>query len=959
MNEFFMNGGNSNIYTAVATSAPALLPQQAEKQARIEMALKFLNLLFGAVVERIFGYLWTKQDKATYPFAVSNATEREAMAKKAIELSDEGKDVYFGINLMNESPARNSRVKAAHVTLQTATVTDIDILGGEHTDPNKYPADFNAAKEFLPFPVSLTVFSGYGLHGYCLYVEPIIITAENRSEVTKRNRKFIDAIRSRAGKYVKAVDSVHDLPRVLRMPGTFNYKCGRENAPLCRLVEVNDVRFTPAELDEKLNASITPKEKSTQQKSKPHSSSPVYQSVDDRDRALNMLAVIPVADLSRDEWLNIGMALKNNGNNVSDWEQWSRADERFKEGECEKLWQGFTYGGGLTIATIHDIAKRFGYQEPSHSNHSDETRKDNVVRTRDRISDCPVNLILPENFIWTKKGITQLVPSKKKDRDFDYFPVTATPIIITREFCEPIKHRTEYEIAMLLRGKWIRTEVDGKTLTEARLLTELGNYGAIINEVGRLKKFFDALRACNPDLPQVAAYKQTGWTSDDFEDFAYPSATGNAVVRREGYDYERIFKPKGNPNAWKEKFVEVTEQGGAVACVFIGAACAASLVRPLNLPNLQLHLFGPKSIGKTPLLKFAVSIFGDPNFGSLTHTFAATPKSRLETASAFSDLPLIFDELESLNKREAERLPDDIYNYSLGIGGQALKKDGTKREVKLFSGVRLTTGEHSIVQQSDNGGVFKRVLDIRAAKLFDEDFASDLYGFCNRNRGLFGEQWIRYSIANQELISKHYHQTFNTVRAAQKGKLDENDRTQLATLVSSVVMYQHFKICIGLQNLTTDSDAINAEIANIISSIIAILPTAAEMDDTARAIEFLKSFVAGSEKYFWRTIKNSTTGRKEDICHYTADGYGKFLGKGAVAFLPHALKMILEEKGGFKSADKLIAEFYDKGYLRTRNGRYKVQTWINGKPVWTYNFAENLLRAAEDDTAEEEVSFNG
>ena len=927
-----------------------------DKQNRIEMALKFLNLLFGAVVERVFGYLWTKQDKATYPFAVSNATEREAMAKKAIELSDEGKDVYFGVNLMNESPARNSRVKAVHVTLQTATVTDIDILGGEHTDPNKYPADFNAAKEFLPFPVSLKVFSGYGLHGYCLYVEPIIITAENRSMVTERNKKFISVIRDRAGKFKKAVDSVHDLPRVLRIPGTYNYKCGRENAPLCRLVEVNDIRFTPIELDEKLNTLTTPKEKSTQQNRKQSNSSSMYQSVDDRDRALNMLAVVPVADLSRDEWLNVGMALKNNGNSVFDWEQWSRSDERFKEGECEKLWQGFT-STGLTIATIHDIAKRYGYQEPSHSN---ENRKDTVVRTRDRIADCPVNLILPENFIWTRKGITQLVPSKKKDRDFDYFPVTATPIIITREFCEPIKHRTEYEIAMLTRGKWIRTEVDGKTLTEARLLTELGNFGAIINEVGRLKKFFDALRACNPDLPQVAAYKQTGWTSDDFEDFAYPSATGNAVVRREGYDYERIFKPKGDPDAWKKKFVEVTEQGGAVACVFIGAACAASLVKPMNLPNLQLHLFGPKSIGKTPLLKFAVSIFGDPNFGALTHTFAATPKSRLETASAFSDLPLIFDELESLNKRETERLPDDIYNYSLGIGGQALKKDGTKREVKLFSGVRLTTGEHSIVQQSDNGGVFKRVLDIRAAKLFDEDFASDLYGFCNRNRGLFGEQWIRYSIANQELISKHYHQTFNTVRAAQKGKLDENDRTQLATLVGSVVIYQHFKICIGLQNLATDAAAINAEIANIISSIIAILPTAAEMDDTARAIEFLKSFVAGSEKYFWRTIKNSTTGRKEDICHYTADGYGKFLGKGAVAFLPHALKMILEEKGGFKSADKLIAEFYDKGYLRTRNGRYKVQTWINGKPVWTYNFAENLLRASEDDTAEEEeVFFNG
>ena len=252
MSKTFMNGGTSNIYTAVATSDPTLLPQQAAKQARIDMALTFLNLMFGAVstvVERIFGYLWTKQDKATYPFAVSSPDERKAMAIKAIELSDAGKDVYFGVNLMNEPPTRNTRVKAEYVTLQTATVADIDVLGGEHTDPNKYPADLEAAKRFLPFPVSLKVDSGYGLHPYCIYSTPIIVTTENRSEVTKRNKKFIDSIRSRAGKYAKAVDSVHDLPRVLRMPGTYNYKCGRENAPLCRLVEVSDVRFTPSTAD--------------------------------------------------------------------------------------------------------------------------------------------------------------------------------------------------------------------------------------------------------------------------------------------------------------------------------------------------------------------------------------------------------------------------------------------------------------------------------------------------------------------------------------------------------------------------------------------------------------------------------------------------------------------------------------------------------------------------------------
>jgi hypothetical protein len=131
-----------------------------DKQSRISEAEKFFNLIFGNVHERKFGYLWTKQDKATYPFAVSSPDERSAMARKAIELNDDGKDVYFSVNLMDEAPARNARVKAEHVTMQTATVTDIDILGGEHTDPNKYPADFNTAKSFIPFPVSLMVDSG-------------------------------------------------------------------------------------------------------------------------------------------------------------------------------------------------------------------------------------------------------------------------------------------------------------------------------------------------------------------------------------------------------------------------------------------------------------------------------------------------------------------------------------------------------------------------------------------------------------------------------------------------------------------------------------------------------------------------------------------------------------------------------------------------------------------------------
>ena len=344
-----------------------------DKQTRINEAEKFFNLIFGNVTERKFGYLWTKQDKSSYPFTVSNVDERKAMATRAIELSDKGFDVYFGVNLMDEPAAKDKRVKAEHVTLQTATVTDIDVEGGDHisTDKKLYPPTFDVAKSFLPFDVSLLVNSGFGgLHGYCIYATPVTVTNETRADCEARNKKFIEAIRRKAGKYSKVVDGVGDLPRVLRVPGTYNYKCGKEDAPLCKLVEANDTRFTPDDLTARLKALETAGE--TKQEEPPPMKAKVLsinttdrltEKPTEQERAIAMLDVIPCADQTRDDWIQVGMILKNNGNTVSDWVSWSRNDSRFKVGECEKLWQGFRDNGGLTIATLHKLAASYGYSE--------------------------------------------------------------------------------------------------------------------------------------------------------------------------------------------------------------------------------------------------------------------------------------------------------------------------------------------------------------------------------------------------------------------------------------------------------------------------------------------------------------------------------------------------------------------------------------------------------------------
>ena len=59
----------------------------------------------------------------------------------------------------------------------------------------------------------------------------------------------------------------------------------------------------------------------------------------------------------------MGMALKTEGCDWSVWDEWSRADNRYHAGECEKKWRSFKgmTGTPVTGGTIVELARRWGY----------------------------------------------------------------------------------------------------------------------------------------------------------------------------------------------------------------------------------------------------------------------------------------------------------------------------------------------------------------------------------------------------------------------------------------------------------------------------------------------------------------------------------------------------------------------------------------------------------------------
>ncbi len=78
---------------------------------------------------------------------------------------------------------------------------------------------------------------------------------------------------------------------------------------------------------------------------------------------LHILDSIHPADLDYQEWVNVGMALKQEGYTAADWDRWSQMDStRYHSGECFRKWESFRGSSGpVTAGTIIQMALDHGW----------------------------------------------------------------------------------------------------------------------------------------------------------------------------------------------------------------------------------------------------------------------------------------------------------------------------------------------------------------------------------------------------------------------------------------------------------------------------------------------------------------------------------------------------------------------------------------------------------------------
>ena len=83
---------------------------------------------------------------------------------------------------------------------------------------------------------------------------------------------------------------------------------------------------------------------------------------------IDIVNKIDPALCSYQEWINVGMVLKDAGAPVSCWDSWSAKDpERYHFGECPKKWDSFRGSGQpVTEASVVELAKKQGVYQSNN-----------------------------------------------------------------------------------------------------------------------------------------------------------------------------------------------------------------------------------------------------------------------------------------------------------------------------------------------------------------------------------------------------------------------------------------------------------------------------------------------------------------------------------------------------------------------------------------------------------------
>ena len=184
--------------------------------------------------------IWTLPDKKSY-WLGQDTGKLITLAEKLVK---EEKDVYIGVGLAPSGIKSTLRARADQIVALPAFWLDIDFKDPVHVKKN-LPSEVEAIifiRDEITPPPTFVIHTGHGFHLWWTLDKPMLLkTAEDKEHATGLLNDFSEGIKAKMKVHQWTLDSTFDLARVLRLPGTTNFK----NDPLeVHIKTHNDVTYT-------------------------------------------------------------------------------------------------------------------------------------------------------------------------------------------------------------------------------------------------------------------------------------------------------------------------------------------------------------------------------------------------------------------------------------------------------------------------------------------------------------------------------------------------------------------------------------------------------------------------------------------------------------------------------------------------------------------------------------------
>ncbi|MEX0052473.1 DUF927 domain-containing protein [Clostridium butyricum] len=387
--------------------------------------------------------------------------------------------------------------------------------------------------------------------------------------------------------------------------------------------------------------------------------------------------------------------------------------------------------------------------------------------------------------------------------------------------------------------------------------------------------------------------------------------------------YEGEFDVK--PNGSKDEYINLIKNdvlGQAslefVLLVTLSSVLISYLSDQIDIGSLIVHLVGNSTIGKSTIMKLAISMFANPSVrkNGLISTYNTTENALFKQIEGLQGVPFGIDELSASNMDNYSRL---IYNFYSGIEKARMNKDSTLQERGSWSTVILSNGEKSLLKSSDkNAGISIRVIEVSNTVFTkDAENADKINEVIASNYGHIGFEFAEYVMnqGKENVLTRYNHKVNELKTFFSQSNVNDNFTDRRVKQFAMILLAGEFLE--NIMQIKLNEDGIKELILNIERESIK------NRNLERSAMEYIKEYVSANQNKFEVTDKEYLI---------NSQWWGRIVRKDEnmkLEILPSKFKEILKD-GGFEDDRVVLKELkktklldYEKGrYTRTRKNSF-------------------------------------